>query len=165
MGIHVLPRSFSTGASTERTRTSTDRSLPSFVAEGELERSRAAWCGGHEQPTRQRHDRRLQNAEPYLAEAIDSVLAQNYRPLELIVVDDGSDDGSGDVARGYGDALTYIRQERQGNGAARNSAVVGVARGDLFAFLDADDRFTPTSWSCMMAALEADPEFDVVFGT
>ena len=103
------------------------------------------------------------NAEPYLAEAIDSVFAQSYRPLELIVVDDGSDDGSGDVARGYGDTLTYIRQERQGNGAARNSAV-GVARGDFFAFLDADDRFTPDKLELQMAALEADPELDVVFG-
>lgn len=103
------------------------------------------------------------NAEPYLAEAIDSVFAQAYRPLELIVVDDGSDDGSGDVARGYGNALTYIRQERQGNGAARNSAV-GAARGDFFAFLDADDRFTPDKLELQMAALEADPELDVVFG-
>jgi cellulose synthase/poly-beta-1,6-N-acetylglucosamine synthase-like glycosyltransferase len=42
------------------------------------------------------------NAERYLAEAIDSVFAQSYRPLELIVVDDGSDDASADVARGYG---------------------------------------------------------------
>jgi glycosyltransferase involved in cell wall biosynthesis len=103
------------------------------------------------------------NAEAYLAEAIDSVFAQTYRPLELIVVDDGSDDGSADVARGYGDALTYIRQERQGNGSARNTAV-GVARGDFFAFLDADDRFTSNKLELQMAALEADPELDIAFG-
>ena len=83
------------------------------------------------------------NAEAYVAEAIESVLAQSYSPIELIVVDDGSDDGSGDVARSYGERLTYIRQERQGNGAARNTAV-GAARGDFFAFLDADDLWLPS---------------------
>ena len=103
------------------------------------------------------------NAEGYLAEAIDSVFAQTYRPLELIVVDDGSTDGSADVARGYGEALTYIHQDRQGNGGARNTAV-GAAKGDFFAFLDADDRFTPNKLDLQMAALEADPELDLVFG-
>src|SRR5436309_1848930 len=82
------------------------------------------------------------NAAPYLAEAIDSVLAQTYRPLEVIVVDDGSDDGSADVAESYGDSLIYAYQPNAGNGAARNHAV-RLASGELFAFLDADDRFVP----------------------
>jgi glycosyltransferase involved in cell wall biosynthesis len=103
------------------------------------------------------------NAAPYLAEAIDSVFAQGYRPLELIVVDDGSDDGSAEVAKGYGDALTYVYQERQGNGAARNRAVE-LARGEFFAFLDADDRFVAEKLERQMTALEADPELDMVFG-
>ena len=103
------------------------------------------------------------NAAPYLGEAIESVFAQTQRPLELIVVDDGSDDGTGDVARSYGDRLTLVRQERGGNGAARNTAVA-QARGDFFAFLDADDRFTPTKLALQLAALRADPELDVVFG-
>ena len=103
------------------------------------------------------------NARPYLAEAIDSVFAQTYRPLELIVADDGSDDGSDEVARSYGQALTYIRQDRQGNGAARNTAVA-AAKGDFFAFLDADDRFVPDKLERQMAELEADPSLDIVFG-
>jgi glycosyltransferase involved in cell wall biosynthesis len=103
------------------------------------------------------------NAERYLAEAIESVFAQSYRPLELIVVDDGSDDGSGDVARGYGDGLTYARQENAGNGSARNHAV-RLASGELFAFLDADDRFLPEKLEHQFAALEADPNLDMVFG-
>jgi len=103
------------------------------------------------------------NAAPYLGEAIESVFAQTQRPLELIVVDDGSDDGTGDVARSYGDRLTLVRQERGGNGAARNTAVA-QAGGDFFAFLDADDRFTPTKLALQLAALSADPELDVVFG-
>jgi len=103
------------------------------------------------------------NAERYLAEAIESVLAQNYRPLELIVVDDGSDDASGDVARRYGDAIVYARQENAGNGSARNHAV-RLASGELFAFLDADDRFAPGKLELQFAALEADAELDMVFG-
>lgn len=103
------------------------------------------------------------NAAPYLGEAVESVLGQTYRPLELIVVDDGSDDGTGDVALGFGDALTYVRQDNAGNGAARNRAVQ-AARGEVFAFLDADDRFTPTKLEQQWAALAADPELDMVFG-
>jgi len=103
------------------------------------------------------------NAERYLAEAIESVFAQSYQPLELIVVDDGSDDGSADVARGYADALTYARQENAGNGSARNHAV-RLASGELFAFLDADDRFLPQKLEHQFAALEADANLDMVFG-
>ena len=103
------------------------------------------------------------NAERYLAEAIDSVFAQSYRPLELIVVDDGSYDGSADVARSYGDALTYARQENAGNGSARNHAV-RLAAGELYAFLDADDRFVPGKLERQYGALEADPTLDIVFG-
>jgi glycosyltransferase involved in cell wall biosynthesis len=103
------------------------------------------------------------NARPYLAEAIDSVFAQTHRPLELIVVDDGSDDGTGEVAQSYGDRLTFVRQERGGNGAARNRAVT-LARGPYFAFLDADDVFTPRKLELQLAILQADPAVDVVFG-
>lgn len=103
------------------------------------------------------------NAAPYLGEAIESALSQTYRPLEVIVVDDGSTDASGDVARRYDDAVIVARQENGGNGAARNHAV-RLASGDLFAFLDADDRFTPNKLELQCRALEADPELDVVFG-
>jgi glycosyltransferase involved in cell wall biosynthesis len=102
------------------------------------------------------------NGAPYIAEAIDSVFAQTYRPLELIVVDDGSDDGSADVASSY-ETVKVIRQQRKGNGGARNRAVRD-ARGDFFAFLDADDRFVPTKLDLQMNALEADPTIDIVFG-
>jgi glycosyltransferase involved in cell wall biosynthesis len=103
------------------------------------------------------------NGAAYLGEAIESVLAQTYRPLELIVVDDGSDDGSDEVARVYGDDLLYVRQRRGGNGAARNRALEH-ATADFFAFLDADDRFTPEKLERQMATLQANPELDMVFG-
>jgi glycosyltransferase involved in cell wall biosynthesis len=102
------------------------------------------------------------NAAPYLGEAIESALAQDYGPIELIVVDDGSTDGSGDVARSFPD-VRVIRQQNAGNGAARNRAVE-EARGRLYAFLDADDRFTPRKLARQKAALDADPGLDMVFG-
>jgi glycosyltransferase involved in cell wall biosynthesis len=102
------------------------------------------------------------NGAPYIAEAIDSVFAQTYRPLELIVVDDGSDDGSADVASSY-DAVKVIRQQRKGNGGARNRAVRD-AQGDFFAFLDADDRFVSTKLDLQMNAFDADPSLDIAFG-
>jgi glycosyltransferase involved in cell wall biosynthesis len=102
------------------------------------------------------------NAERYLGEAIDSVLAQDYRAIELIVVDDGSTDGSGAVAQRYPEVM-YLHQENGGNGAARNTGI-GVATGDYLAFLDADDRFTPGKLTLQMEALERDPELDLVFG-
>jgi glycosyltransferase involved in cell wall biosynthesis len=102
------------------------------------------------------------NAAPYLGEAIESVLAQDYEPLELIVVDDGSNDGSGEVAQRYPE-VRYAYQENAGNGAARNTAVA-AATGQLFAFLDADDRFTPGKLTLQKAALDDDPALDMVFG-
>jgi glycosyltransferase involved in cell wall biosynthesis len=102
------------------------------------------------------------NAERYLAEAIESVLGQDYRPIELIVVDDGSTDGSGTVAQRYSE-VSYLHQPNGGNGAARNTGI-GVATGEYLAFLDADDRFTPGKLTRQMTALEQDPELDLVFG-
>lgn len=103
------------------------------------------------------------NARNYLGEAIESVFGQDHRPLELIVVDDGSTDGTGEVARAYGDRIRLVQQERGGNGAARNTAV-SLARGAYFAFLDADDRFTAGKIARQLAALDADPALDMVFG-
>jgi glycosyltransferase involved in cell wall biosynthesis len=102
------------------------------------------------------------NAAPYLGEAIESVFAQDYEPLELIVVDDGSTDGTADVARSF-PQVKVICQENGGNGAARNRAVEN-ASGELYAFLDADDRFTLGKLSLQKAALDADPGLDMVFG-
>jgi len=103
------------------------------------------------------------NAERYLAEAIDSVLAQTHPRLELIVVDDGSTDGSGRIAESYGDPVRCIRQENGGMAAARNRAIP-EARGDYLAFLDADDRFPPGKLARQLAVFEAQPELDVVYG-
>ena len=103
------------------------------------------------------------NGEAYLGEAIDSVLQQEYRPIEIIVVDDGSDDGTGEVARRYGDAVRYTRQDRAGNGAARNRAVA-LATGDLFTFLDADDRLVPDTIQGLVSTLTENPTLEAVYG-
>jgi glycosyltransferase involved in cell wall biosynthesis len=103
------------------------------------------------------------NAERYLAEAIDSVLAQTHPSIELIVVDDGSTDRTGEIAEAYGASLRCIRQENGGMAAARNRAVP-EARGSYLSFLDSDDRFPPDKLRSQLALFEADPELDIVYG-
>src|SRR5215471_2204625 len=78
------------------------------------------------------------NAERYLREAIDSVLAQTYRPIEVLVVDDGSTDQTGEIVESYGARVHYLRQTNAGPAAARNCGFI-EARGDFVAFCDADD--------------------------
>jgi glycosyltransferase involved in cell wall biosynthesis len=104
------------------------------------------------------------NCEAYLAEAVRSVLAQPYRPLEIIIVNDGSTDRGAEVAQGFADPLVrYFYQENAGIGAARNTGV-SLARGGYLAFLDADDTWTPEKLTLQMACFEEDPELDMVFG-
>ena len=77
------------------------------------------------------------NGAKYLGDAIESVLAQYYRPFELIVVDDGSTDRSASIVRNYKD-IHYIYQPNMGVAVARNTGLA-AARGTYIAFLDADD--------------------------
>jgi glycosyltransferase involved in cell wall biosynthesis len=103
------------------------------------------------------------NGERYLAEAIESALGQTHSPLELIVVDDGSEDGTAQVAKRFSSRLRYVHQENSGIGAARNHGIE-LAQGPFFAFLDADDRFVPDKLERQLAAFDADPDLDMVFG-
>jgi glycosyltransferase involved in cell wall biosynthesis len=103
------------------------------------------------------------DAERYLGEAIESVLAQTHPNLELIVVDDGSTDRTGEIAASYGDPVRCIRQPNGGMAASRNRAIP-EARGDYLAFLDADDRFPPDKLERQLAVFEAQPELDIVYG-
>lgn len=100
------------------------------------------------------------NGEVYLAEALDSIFAQTVPALEVLVIDDGSSDGTPAVARSYGDRITYLRQPHAGQSVARNHGV-RVARGDLVAFLDADDLAHPTKLARQVARFEARPELDL----
>lgn len=80
------------------------------------------------------------NGERFLAEAIESVLQQNDTPLEIIVVDDGSTDGTVQIAARFGKQVHYLYQLNQGPAAARNRGLA-IARGEWIAFLDSDDRW------------------------
>ena len=101
------------------------------------------------------------NAAPYLAEAIDSIRAQAYGNLEIVVVDDGSTDATAEVAAAEG--VRLLRQPQGGAGAARNAGLE-LARGDLLAFLDADDLWTEGKLRAQLRALAAQPHVDLVFG-
>lgn len=98
------------------------------------------------------------NRSAHLIKAIDSVLAQSYPYFELIVVDDGSDDGTQKIIASYDHPITCIRQENKGVSAARNAGIKG-ARYDFFAFLDSDDRYTPDKLQSQLQAMESLPEY------
>jgi len=95
------------------------------------------------------------NAEPYLAEAIQSVLAQGIPGIQVVVVDDGSTDGTAEVAAGFGAQVALIRQPNAGIGAARNAGVERAV-GNFLAFLDADDVWPAGSLASRLAVLDAD---------
>ncbi|MEZ5422426.1 MAG: glycosyltransferase [Pyrinomonadaceae bacterium] len=78
------------------------------------------------------------NAESFLKETIESVLAQTYKNIECIVVNDGSTDGTAEVAKSFGDRIRYFEKPNGGVSSARNLGIAN-ARGELIAFLDADD--------------------------
>ena len=80
----------------------------------------------------------------FLAEAIDSALAQTHRPLEVVVVDDGSTDESRDVISAYGDRIVPVLKENGGQASAFNAGFA-ASRGDVVLFLDADDALLPTA--------------------
>jgi glycosyltransferase involved in cell wall biosynthesis len=105
----------------------------------------------------------VRDGEAYLAEAIESVLAQSRPCDQVVVVDNGSSDGSAAVASGYGPAVEVISEPRPGIGAARNAAIA-AARGEFVAFLDADDLWRPGKIESQLAAFEARPELQLVFG-
>jgi len=103
------------------------------------------------------------DAERYVREAIASVLAQTRPSSQVVVVDDGSTDGSAAAIRSFGDRIEYVRQENRGIGAARNTGLRRVT-GDYVAFLDADDVWASHKLEVQGAALDEHPEVDLVFG-
>lgn len=103
------------------------------------------------------------NGEAYLAAAIDSVLAQLGPGDELIVVDDGSTDGSGAILGRYAGRITVLAHDNRGLAASLNRAAA-AARGELLAFNDADDLWEPGRLAGMRRALDCPPPPDLVFG-
>ncbi len=103
------------------------------------------------------------NRAQMVCEAVDSVLAQTLKDVEIIVVDDGSDDGTGEVLQErYGERIRYFYQENQGRSVARNRGV-RASSGPYLLFLDSDDLLLPDALRQQTEFLDAHPEVDVVY--
>ncbi len=106
----------------------------------------------------------MYNAAPFVGLALRSVLGQRHRRLQILVVDDGSSDGSLAAVRAVDDPrIRVVEQHHSGAAAARNRGLT-EASGDLIAFLDADDEWSPRKLRRQIAALRADPGLDMVYG-
>jgi glycosyltransferase involved in cell wall biosynthesis len=110
------------------------------------------------------------NAERYIAEAIDSVLAQDFADLELLLVDDGSAPPCSSIARDYAaEYAPFVRylehpgHENRGMSASRNLGIAG-AQGEYIAFIDADDVWAPHKLREQLAVMQAHPELGLVCG-
>ncbi len=100
------------------------------------------------------------NRVAWVSRALDSVLGQDYPDLELIVVDDGSTDGTHRRLAAYGDAIRVVRQGNRGVSAARNIGVAS-ASGALIAFLDSDDCWLPGKLERQVAFMTARPDVQI----
>jgi len=107
----------------------------------------------------------VRNGARYLPAALASLTGQSVPPAAIVVVDDGSSDGSGDLARRAGAEVVRVGTDGAGVGvgAARNAGA-RHARTALLAFMDADDISAPERFALQLAALEADPSLDGVLG-
>jgi len=102
------------------------------------------------------------NGEKYIEEALDSVFAQTFPDYEIIVVNDGSTDGTEQRIERYRDRLTYVLQQHTGSaGAARNSGL-RVAKAPLIAFLDADDVWFPAKLQRQVEFARAHPDYGII---
>ena len=93
------------------------------------------------------------NAARYIGRALDSVLAQTYKPDEIIVVDDGSTDDTADIVETYSSQVRLIRRESAGASVARNSGI-NAAKSEWIAFLDGDDEWLPEKLQLQSQLLE-----------
>ena len=103
------------------------------------------------------------NARPYIEQAIRSVLDQDYPQLELIVVDDGSNDGTPELAEQFGNRVKVLRQKNAGPAAARNRGFA-ASQGEFIAFLDADDVWLAGKASMQVRYLQNHSETGLVYG-
>ncbi len=102
------------------------------------------------------------NGESFLREAIESIHRQDHRPGEIIIVDDGSTDGTSVIASEFPD-VRYVYQPNGGPASARNAGL-RLARGNIICFLDADDIWSPNKLAHQFSCMMADPSVDIVIG-
>jgi glycosyltransferase involved in cell wall biosynthesis len=102
------------------------------------------------------------NRAKLVREAIDSVLAQSFRDIEVVVIDDGSTDDTEFALRQYGSAIRYVKQENRGLNAARHRGL-DIANGDYIGLLDSDDLWCPFKAALDVAILDAHPRAAFAF--
>lgn len=104
------------------------------------------------------------NGENYLCQALESVIGQNYKNTEVIIVDDGSTDNTAELAKAYSKNLNvhYVYQENGGHAAALNRGV-SMASGEFLSFIDHDDLWEHAKLDIQLKAFADDFELDVVF--
>jgi len=102
------------------------------------------------------------NRAGYVSQAVESVLNQTYRPIETIVIDDGSSDSTPEVLRKYRDQINYIYQERSERSKARNEGF-RHSKGDCIAFLDSDDVWLASKIQEQVRVLDEYPSVGVVY--
>lgn len=103
------------------------------------------------------------NGGSFLAEAIVSCLQQTYRPIEIVIVDDGSTDNSLEIIKSYGNAITWETGPNRGPSAARNRGFE-LSNGKYIQYLDADDYLMPYKLARQVSFLEEETKVDVVYG-
>ena len=103
------------------------------------------------------------NQAQFLPTAVESALAQTYPRVEVVVVDDGSTDGTFEIAQGYGKAIRLVRQRNSGLSAARNAAI-GACSGEFVTLLDSDDALLPEGVASRMRWMLEDPAVGLVAG-
>ena len=104
------------------------------------------------------------NRKEYLKETIDSIFAQTYKDYEIVIVDDGSTDGTEEMVRKLDFPVTYCWQENAGDAAARNK-LVELAKGDYISFIDSDDLLMPEAIEKMVNIMESETEETIVYGS
>jgi len=104
------------------------------------------------------------NRKNYLREAIGSILAQTYKDYEIVIVDDGSTDGTEEMIKKLAIPFTYHWQKNTGDAAARNK-LIELAQGQYISFIDSDDLLMPDSIERMVKALEAENGDIIVYGS
>ncbi len=102
------------------------------------------------------------NGERYLTQALDAMLSQTRPPDEVVVVNDGSTDGTARVLEGYGSAIRVVHQPNAGHPAGFNRGF-REAHGEYLARCDADDIWSPHKLECQIAAIETHPQIDICF--
>ncbi len=103
------------------------------------------------------------NAQSLIADTLDSILAQTYRNLEIIVVDDGSTDNTAAIVRGYRERVRYYYQENSGGCAVPRNTGIKYSSGDFLCFMDADDLMAPDRVTRQIEFMKRYPEVGVVF--